>query len=314
MSGIQTRGSRHHWAGPNADPIPENEPVRPSGVAQSLLAPVRKVHYGETSPRSTPSPTLYESYLSSPTASVESGLDRQDSTSSTSETLEHCVRGGLPRLSSGLSSSCSSCLSSVPRAKSESNLALLAQDSSSLPWDRSIVNACRRKSYDASNERDLPSEHLVRGASSALDMLSQMRSSNHSQDTDVGLSASAGEAKASEGCDEAFPDSYASSSLTSGIRSQTPTDASNRTSFSSNASTGQDSPFEHAQFLDGFMPGEAMSLSPPSSSPAKSWQLCQPKPEPAETLSAFHNLSHSMPSCQPTKKPLRKVSVLTPYY
>lgn len=37
-----SRGSRHHWAGPNADPIPENEPVRPSGTAQALLAPVRK--------------------------------------------------------------------------------------------------------------------------------------------------------------------------------------------------------------------------------------------------------------------------------
>lgn len=138
-----TRGSRHHWAGPNADPIPEHEPVRPSGAAQALLAPVRKASCscctrpnfeatrhkptgpflqvycsGDTSPRSPASPTLYESYLNSPIASMEAGLDRQDSSASTSESLEHCVRGGLPRLSSGLSSSCnSSCHGSVPRAK-----------------------------------------------------------------------------------------------------------------------------------------------------------------------------------------------------
>ena len=144
LMSLQSRSSRHHWPGPNGDPIPENEPVRPSGAAQALLAPVRQVSHpcysrapfsarldsshadlmltplqqvhcaGDVSPRSSPSPTLYESLLSSPTASADELFDRQDSNTSTSDSLERCVRGGLPRLSSGLSSSMRSC---YPRAK-----------------------------------------------------------------------------------------------------------------------------------------------------------------------------------------------------
>ena len=126
------------------------------------------------------------------------------------------------------------------------------------------------------------------------------------------MSASTEDVKLSPSCEEAFPDSYGSSSLTSGNHSQSLTDVSNRTSFSSNASVGPDHLFENAQSLDSFMPGEAMSLSPPSSSPAKSWRLCQPKPD-SEKIPTFANLSHTMPSCQPVKKSLHKVSVPAPH-
>lgn len=124
--------------------------------------------------------------------------------------------------------------------------------------------------------------------------------------------ASANEAKGSQASEEAFSNSYGSSSLTSGNQSQTLTDASNRTSFSSTGSMGHDSTFEHAQSLDNLMLGEPMSLSPPSSHVAKSWQLYHPKPDVQEKPSSFSNLSHTLPSCSPSKKPPRKVSVVSP--
>ncbi|KAK9865748.1 hypothetical protein WJX84_006496 [Apatococcus fuscideae] len=290
---LQSRSSRHHWPGPNGDPIPENEPVRPSGAAQALLAPVRKVHCaGDVSPRSSPSPTLYESLLSSPTASADELFDRQDSNTSTSDSLERCVRGGLPRLSSGLSSSMRSC---YPRAKSESNLAALAQEIPSCSWDQAISNACRHSSSDSPSqggftcESSAPSERLVRGGSSAIDLLAQMRR-KQSSGAGVNISAPSSLRKISLGSEDGLSGSYGSSSLTSGSAYVSHAhDSSSRTSFSSNTSTSQDSPLENAVSLESFMHCGHMSLELSSPSTGHGWpspkRNLQSVSKPADAIS-----------------------------